>query len=135
MTFILIISGCGKAGAPIDSYAAGSGSSSYDMSQGNDPHDPFMDSPGSGSIPNAVTLSWACPSHNEDGSPLADDLAGYIVYYGQGSGNYTESVEIGDFTSSSISNLSSGTWCFAVTAYDTAGNESDYSEEICKTIS
>jgi len=62
-------------------------------------------------------------------------MVGYIIYYGQGTDNYTDSVDIGDFTDASISNLTSGTWCFAVTSYDTTGNESDFSAEICKAIS
>ncbi len=82
-----------------------------------------------------VTLSWTAPSFNADGHQLAGDLAGYIIYYGQNSGNYTESVDIGNFTDASVSDLTIGTWCFTVTAYDAVGNESDFSEEICKTIS
>ncbi len=86
-------------------------------------------------IINSLTLSWSEPSFNADGSPLSGDLTGYIIYYGSDSGNYTESVDIGNIRSASVSDLMSGTWCFAVTAYDSVGNESDLSEEICKTIS
>lgn len=81
----------------------------------------------------SVTLSWNAPLTNADGSPLTD-LSGYKVYYGPRSGYYTESLALGDYTGASISNLSSGTWCFAVKAYDTSGNESDYSNEECTTI-
>ncbi|UCH81748.1 MAG: fibronectin type III domain-containing protein [Nitrospiraceae bacterium] len=83
----------------------------------------------------SVTLSWTAPKTNADGTAITDDLAGYIVYYGQESGSYTDTVDIGNYTSAFISNLTSGTWCFSVTAYDYAGNESDVSEEVCKTLS
>jgi hypothetical protein len=86
-------------------------------------------------IINSVTLSWSEPSLNADGSPLSGDLAGYIIYYGPDTGDYTDSVDIGKFRNASVSDLTSGTWCFTVTAYDSVGNESDLSEETCKTIS
>ena len=34
-------------------------------------------------------LTWDPPTTNTDGTTLAD-LAGYKIYYGQSSGNYTE---------------------------------------------
>ena len=61
---------------------------------------------------NSATLSWSEPSHNADGTPLSGDLAGYIIYYGLGTDNYTESVDIGNYRSASINDLTSGTWCF-----------------------
>jgi hypothetical protein len=90
--------------------------------------------PGSGSsTANSVTLAWDKPDSNNDGSDL-NDLAGYKIYYGTSSNNYTQSINVGNITSAVISNLSSGTWCFATTAYDNAGNESGYSNEECKTL-
>ena len=81
-----------------------------------------------------VTLSWEAPTLNIDGSPLAD-LGGYKIYYGPGSGNYTFTVDIGNSTSTVLSDLTSGTWCFATTSYDASGNESTYSNEVCTEIS
>lgn len=81
----------------------------------------------------SVTLEWDAPTSNADGSPL-NDLAGYKVYYGNSSTNYTNSVDIGNFTSATINDLSSGTWYFAVTAYDASGNESSYSNEVSLII-
>jgi hypothetical protein len=82
-----------------------------------------------------VTLHWNAPNTNSNGSTLTD-LAGYRVSYGPGSGqqNRTKSVDIGNYTSASVSNLSTGDWCFVVSAYDTSGNESLPSPEVCKTI-
>jgi hypothetical protein len=81
----------------------------------------------------SVTLSWAAPTSDENGSAL-NDLAGYKIYYGTASMNYTQSVDAGNFTSTVIDNLSPGTWCFTVTAYDTSGNESNFSQELCTTL-
>lgn len=82
---------------------------------------------------NSATLSWDAPTTNADGTALTD-LAGYKLYYGTSSGDYTVSVDVGNITGAIINSLEPGNWCFAVTAYDTSGNESDYSEETCKTI-
>jgi len=80
-----------------------------------------------------VTLSWKAPKTNTDGTPL-NDLGGYNVYYGPSSGNYTYSVDVGITSGTVISGLGAGTWCFALTAYNYSGNESDYSPEVCKTV-
>ena len=59
------------------------------------------------------------------------DLAGYKIHYGQSSGNYQYSVDIGNFTSITVSDLTEGqTYYYAATAYDIEGNESSFSEEI-----
>jgi hypothetical protein len=71
----------------------------------------------------SVTLAWnASPS---------TDVANYDVYYGPASGNYTNSILVGNMTSSTISGLAAGvTYYFAVTTYDTNGQESTFSNEI-----
>ncbi|MEW6001249.1 MAG: choice-of-anchor D domain-containing protein [Nitrospirota bacterium] len=79
------------------------------------------------------TLSWDPPATNTDGSPLTD-LEGYKVYYGTSSGNYSQGIDVGNVTTYTVSNLNDGTYYFAVTAHDTSGNESDYSNEVSKTI-
>ena len=86
----------------------------------------------------AGILAWDAPSSNTDGSP-ATDLAGYKIYYGTVSGKYTASIDAGNATSFPITALSSsvpvpGLYYIAVTAYDTAGNESSYSNEISKSL-
>ncbi len=81
-----------------------------------------------------ATLSWNPPTTNKDGSPLAD-LAGYILYYDTTSGKYNNSIDVGDLTTYQVENLTEGlTYYFAVTAYDTSSNESEYSNEVSKTI-
>jgi hypothetical protein len=62
-------------------------------------------------------------------------VTGYKVYYGTSSKSYTSKVDVGMVSSYTVSNLPSGTYYFAVTAYDSTGNESTYSNEGSKTIS
>ncbi len=75
----------------------------------------------------SVSLAW---------DPNAEaDLAGYQLYYGQSSGNYQFTVDVGNQTTYTLSGLADGeTYYFAVTAYDTSGNESNFSNEITTTI-
>ena len=78
---------------------------------------------------NSLKLEWDPNSEK--------DLAGYNVYYGTSSGSYAHGVDVGNETSCLIpySEFESGkTYYFAATAYDESGNESDYSNEVSKTI-
>ena len=61
-------------------------------------------------------------------------LAGYKIYYGTQSRSYIFSRDVGNQTSYIITGLAAGTkYFFAVTAYDTYGYESNYSEEVTYT--
>ncbi len=84
-------------------------------------------------ITGSATLAWAAPKTNTDGTPLTD-LAGYKVYYGTSSKNYTSVTNIGNATTYTVNNLPSGIYYFAVTSYDNTGIESSYSNEVSKTI-
>lgn len=73
----------------------------------------------------ASTLTLAWDPNTED------DLAGYNVYYGIQSGNYDSVIDAGNVTQYMVSNLEPETqYYFVITAYDTSGNESDFSEEV-----
>ena len=75
----------------------------------------------------SVTLVW-------DASPDTD-VQGYKVYYGTVSGENTSNVDIGITTSTTINGLSAGvTYFFVATAYNTAGLESDPSNEVSWTV-
>lgn len=62
------------------------------------------------------------------------DLAGYKVYFGTASKKYGSPIDVGKVTTKTIEPLQDGTYFFAVTAYDTSGNESGFSNEVSKTI-
>jgi len=59
------------------------------------------------------------------------DLEGYKLYYGPGSGYYDYTIDVGNQTNYTVTDLQAGeTYYFAVTAYNTAGYESGYSNEV-----
>ena len=59
------------------------------------------------------------------------DLAGYRIYYGTSSGDYSDWIDVSKATSVRITGLSDDTEYFlALTAYDTSGNQSDFSGEV-----
>jgi hypothetical protein len=81
-----------------------------------------------------VELDWEAPTTNANNTPLTD-LAGHRVHYGQTSRQYAFSLDVKLATSASIADLEVGkTYYFAVTAYDTSGNVSDYSTELSYTV-
>jgi hypothetical protein len=73
-----------------------------------------------------VTISWTPNSEA--------DLAGYKVNIGTASGTYTQVLDVGNVTSYSIMLPKGVTYFFAVSAYDTSGNESVKSAEMSKSI-
>ncbi|MHB1307794.1 MAG: Ig domain-containing protein [Limisphaerales bacterium] len=59
------------------------------------------------------------------------DVAGYKVYWGTSSGQYSQQLSVGAVTTAQIPDLAPGvTYYFAATALNTEGLESDYSAEI-----
>lgn len=62
------------------------------------------------------------------------DLAGYKLHYGTASKTYQTSIDVGNMTSHTVTNLVDGqAYYFAATAYNSAGKESSYSKEISFT--
>ena len=82
-----------------------------------------------------VSLSWNAPTTTVDGNAITD-LAGYKIYYGVAPGQYEQSIQISSNseTSYSIKDLGPETYYFTVTAYDSLGIESDYSEEVSVVV-
>ena len=63
------------------------------------------------------------------------DIAGYWVYYGTSPSNYDHLVGVGTTPSIDITGLQAGsTYYFAVTALDTSGNQSGFSQQVSVTI-
>ena len=77
-----------------------------------------------------VHLGWNAPLQ-ADGTPFTD-LAGYKLYYGFQRGQYQTMVPVGMAeTEYTVTNLSPGqTYYFAIKAYNTAGMESTFSNEV-----
>ncbi|MGQ0695511.1 MAG: fibronectin type III domain-containing protein [Nitrospiraceae bacterium] len=74
-----------------------------------------------------ATLTWD-PS-------TSTNVAGYKVYMGTASGTYSASITVESTTTYTVSNLGVGsTYYFAVTAYNTSGIESSFSNEVSKSI-
>ena len=82
-----------------------------------------------------ATLRWAPPTQTTDGQALSG-LAGYRVYYGQATFRLDRNVTVYDpaATMAVVSNLGSGTWFFAVSAFTTTGSESAMSNVVSKYI-
>ena len=55
----------------------------------------------------SAVLSWDSSTTSADGSQL-NDLAGYKVYYGTESGNYSGSIDVGNVVTYQVNNLSPG---------------------------
>lgn len=86
--------------------------------------------------PGSATVSWMPPTSNTDGSYLSD-LAGYRIYYGTSPSDYTDSLEINNpgLSSYVVEGLDETTWYFVMTAVNTSGVESSYSEEVALSVS
>jgi hypothetical protein len=84
----------------------------------------------------SAVLRWTAPTTNTNGSALTN-LAGYHIYYGNSPSSMTTTVTVASAgtTSYTVSNLKSGTWYFAVSAYTTGGTQSAKSNVGSKTIS
>lgn len=83
----------------------------------------------------SVTFSWMPPTENTDDSALTD-LIGYRVYQGVESGVYTQDITIDNAGLSSfmLDGLAEGTYYFAITAVNSIGIESEFSNEVSATI-
>lgn len=83
----------------------------------------------------SVTLGWVAPTENSNGTPITD-LAGYKIHYGTASSDYSQTVSISNagLTRYVVDNLPTGTYYFAITAYNAHGIESALSGEVTTTV-
>ncbi|MGD0307653.1 MAG: fibronectin type III domain-containing protein [Acidobacteriota bacterium] len=73
-----------------------------------------------------ATLTWDANTET--------DLAGYKVYYGTASGSYSQTIDVGNVTTFTVRGLGVGAYFFAVTAYNTSGLESGFSNEVFQVV-
>jgi hypothetical protein len=73
-----------------------------------------------------VSLAWDAST--------SSNIAGYKVYIGTASGVYGTPITIANQTTYTVTGLTAGKYYFAVTAFDTGGAESTYSNEVSTTI-
>jgi hypothetical protein len=71
-----------------------------------------------------IRLAW-----DPNGEP---DLAGYELFYGDGPWNLGKSKKLGKVTTFTLTGLTQGeTYCFALKAFNEAGKESGFSNQVC----
>ena len=81
----------------------------------------------SASADQSVTVAWDASTDPE--------VTGAIVYYGNASRNYPYHTNVGQVTRATVYGLQAGlTYYFAVTVTNSAGLESDYSNEVSTSI-
>lgn len=85
--------------------------------------------------PGSVTLEWMPPQSNTDGSS-ASDLAGYVIYWGTEPGDYDQQLRIDNvgLTAYVVDGLRPAAYYFTATAFNEAGIESDYSNEVERLV-
>jgi hypothetical protein len=83
----------------------------------------------------SATLTWTAPEINADGS-LLKDLSGYRIYLGTDPSDLSQLIAIVGYGASSyvMKGLAPGTYYFAVTAFNSAGEESARSDVASKTL-
>jgi hypothetical protein len=91
---------------------------------------PSTSTPPPAVVVGSVTLAWQANREQ--------DLAGYKIYVGTSSGSYSYAGSpfmSGTSSTYTLSHLPKGqTYFFAVSAFDTSGNESGLSSEVTKTL-
>jgi hypothetical protein len=91
--------------------------------------------PPAGGGTGSATLSWYPPTSNTDGSPLLN-LAAYRVYWGTSARTFPNAVTLNNpgLATYVVDGLAPATWYFTITAVNSAGVESSFSNVVSKTI-
>jgi hypothetical protein len=92
---------------------------------------------GSGNEPSVIPEIVA-PAEREDGTVLLpSEIGGYRVYYGTAAADYTRDFDLSnasDLQDTLLSLTPGATYYFVITAYDTDGRESLFSQELTITL-
>ena len=82
-----------------------------------------------------LSLAYAATVNLAWDASTGSNIAGYKMYYGMSSGNYSYNVDVGNNKNCSLSGLQEGKkYYFAATAYNTGKVESAHSNEISHTV-
>jgi hypothetical protein len=83
----------------------------------------------------SATLHWTPPTQNTNGSTLTN-LSGYIINYGTNASSLSSTIKVANagLSAYEIDGLAKGTYYFAVSAYNSAGQTSTLSSQVTKTI-
>ena len=147
----LLVSACGGAGNDAaDSLPGANVTPAVDINSGTEspnptpteptPNDPVPVQPTPTPTPTpttgAATLNWMPPTENMDGSTL-EDLAGYKIYYGTSPDSFPNVISLNNpgLSSLVIESLSTNTtYYFSITALNSSGIESRFSNIVSKNI-
>jgi Putative Ig domain len=82
----------------------------------------------------SAVVNWTPPTSNTNGTPLTN-LAGIRIYYGSSAANLSQSVQLAATqTTTTISNLASGTWYFAGAVFTSTGAQSSMSSVVSASV-
>jgi large repetitive protein len=86
-------------------------------------------------VSGSATLTWTAVTENTNGTPVSG-LAGYKIFYGTSESAMNTVVTLANpsLTTYVVTNLSAGTWYFAVAAYTSSGTQGETSNIGSKTI-
>ncbi|MFV1873213.1 MAG: Ig and FN3 domain-containing protein [Oleiphilus sp.] len=88
-------------------------------------------------VASSIELTWDVPQAREDGSELPlYEINGYVIAYGTSQNDLTSQVAIdgASSTSTTLENLSSGTYFFSIATIDSDGVQGAYSSVIQQSI-
>lgn len=127
---VVVLSGCGGGYTAVEDVAMTESALARKTSTAN---------PGKGGASKpttaTMTVTWAAPTLNDDGSPLTD-LKGYVVLLGTQSGVYDRSIPVSDpkALQYSVEGLLAGQYYVAVKAVNLDGVESISSTETSRLV-
>lgn len=134
---VIGLSACGGSSLDAANALASLGNTGPTNSNNNTNSNTNAPSNSGGSVTAVVNLSWTAPTTRIDSTAVVpSDIGGYHIYYGTDQANLQLLADINDgaVTTFDTQALSSGTYYFAVAAYDSNGAEGKVSNVAQKVI-